>query len=143
VALFAVRLHMGQEDLQAVNKPLEVDADDPVPVGRGNLFDRPRAGYAGIVAEDVDVAERRKGFCRGLGERVTIRHVASQADDPHSFAAKRFDGLRTSRRFEGGDCDVHAAVSEGPAQRQADTACAAGDEGGFSFKSIHRTLTLA
>src|SRR5712664_1863583 len=81
VAFLAMRLHMRKEDLQAVNKPLKIDADDPIPVRCGDAYDRTRPRYAGIVAEDVDVAERRKGLCR----------------------------------LDVGDCDVHAAPTEGPA----------------------------
>src|ERR1700687_2477499 len=70
VAFLSMRLHMRKEDLQAVNKSLEVDADHPIPVRRGDAFDRTRPRYAGIVAEDVDVAERRKGLCRRRAERL-------------------------------------------------------------------------
>ena len=72
MAVLAMRFHMRQEDLQPMDQPLEVDADHPIPVGRCDLFDRAGAGDAGIVAEDVDVAEFGKSLSRGVGEGFPV-----------------------------------------------------------------------
>ena len=124
----------------APHKPLEVNADHPIPVGRGDGFDRTRAGCAGIVAEDVNVAELRKSSCRSLGEGLTVGYIAGRPDDPNAIAAQHFDGICARRRLDVGDRHVHAALTKGAAQRQADAACAAGDEGGLSLELIHRLV---
>jgi hypothetical protein len=42
-------------------------------------------------------------------------------------------------RFDVGYRNIHAALAERVAQRQTDTAGAAGDEGGLSLELIHRS----
>ena len=57
--------HMGNEDLEAMDHPVEVDAQHPVPILRGHLFDgRPVHGDARIGAEDMHMAKGVEGLLR-------------------------------------------------------------------------------
>jgi len=76
-----------------VNEPFQIDADHPIPIRGRDGFDCPGAGDAGVVAEDVNLAEFAQGFRRGRGEGFAVRHVAGRPDGANAFAAKDVDGF--------------------------------------------------
>ncbi len=115
MAVLAMRFHMRQEDLQPVDQSFEVDADHPIPVGRRDLFDPAGAGDAGVVAEDVHLAEFGKSLCGGVGEGVSVGYVAGHAERRHALAAEHLNGVGASRRLDVGDRHVHAALTESAA----------------------------
>ena len=71
----SVRLDPRHERHDAVDDTAEVDTEHPVPVLVGGVGDVVEEVDAGVVAEDVDVAEDALGLVRGAGERLAIGHV--------------------------------------------------------------------
>ena len=61
--------HPRDERADAVQDPPEVDAERPLEVAHRPLPDQAAREHAGVVAEDVDLAERREGV---VGERDDI-----------------------------------------------------------------------
>jgi hypothetical protein len=76
MSALAVRLDVGQERLDAVDGAHEVDADQPVPVRFRDGLHWAADADAGVVADEVDLAEGRERRFGGAGDRGAVRHVA-------------------------------------------------------------------
>ena len=113
------RDHLPRHALQAEEHALGVDAMDAVPVGLGQVHDVGAPCDAGVVHQDVDLAERRQCL---LHHGVDLAEVADIGRHRHRAALERGDGidrcLRPRRVDVGGD-----NLSAGLGQRQS--ACAA------------------
>ena len=133
VPVLAVPVHMRHEHLQAVEHAPEVHAHHPLPGAVGHL---PHGEYAvtgaqtrvlaarhaGVVAEDVDVAELRNRAVADLLERLAAHRVDRQAQDRAFFLLQYLD-LRLERfLLDVGQHHVHALGGESSGERKAHAA---------------------
>jgi hypothetical protein len=111
----------------------EVHLDVAVPDLVGDLIDGLRVVDAGVVDEDVDLAEPLLGFDGQGFDGGTVRHVGHH---PFDFHAQAFADLRGGGfEFIGvaaGDEDIRARLGETACHRLAKTFAAAGDESCFA-----------
>src|SRR6266581_1698659 len=120
--------HPRQEGLEPVNHAPEVDAERPLPVPVGGRLEPTPDRHAGVVAEDVDTAERREG---AVGERLHLGPVAHVGTDGERASAPRLDslnGLGEAGLVDVGHDDGRAFRSEALGQSTTDAAGAAGDD---------------
>src|SRR5262249_43747474 len=76
VPAFAVAFDERQETFHTVDDALQVDVDDPVPIDRPHRSDLAADGDTGIVADDMDLPERRNRGQRRALHAFAFRHVA-------------------------------------------------------------------
>ena len=135
----AVRLDPRHEGDDAVDHPAEVDAEHPVPVLVGRVGDVVEEVDAGVVAEDVHVAEGALGLVRGSRERVAVGHVELDRMD---VAAEL--GLASSR-WSGRMSAIATFIPrrEGSRHSQPDAAATARDERDLALDLAHRRGTYS
>ena len=79
MAAFAMRADVRQEALDAVNHAHQVDVDHPAPIIQRDVVDAAAGRDAGIVADDMHVAERiERGLRRAL-DAFRVGHIADGA----------------------------------------------------------------
>jgi hypothetical protein len=128
--------HARDERLDAVEDAVEVDAEHPAPLLERELPGQRYARDSGVVAEHVNRAELCK---RALGERldgVPARRVCGHADRVVADARGR---LLEAGRVDVGHHEAHALGGEAVAERTADAACGAGDDGDPTAQLVHVT----
>jgi hypothetical protein len=108
-----------------MERAIEIDVENELPVLEGKRFQRPVTLYAGIVDERVEAFPAIKRRSHRLLDGRAVGDVEWQREDV----------LRVSRRAALRLCKVDVADRDGPAVAQellggrpADPACAAGDE---------------
>src|SRR5258708_12379018 len=79
MAAFAVLTHLRQETSYAVQHAHQIDVEHPAPVVERDQVDAATGGDAGIVADDVDVAERVECGLRGALDAGGVGDVADGA----------------------------------------------------------------
>jgi hypothetical protein len=107
----------------------EIDLDIAVPDFVGDLVDGLRVVDAGVVDENVDLAEALFGFCGQRFHCGTIRHVGDHPFDFDAQSCANFSG----GRFEfigvaAGNEDISARFGEATGHRFTETFAAASDE---------------
>ncbi|MCY1236639.1 hypothetical protein D9M72_493050 [compost metagenome] len=108
----------------------EVDGDDPVPLLDREILDLLDILNAGIVDEDVDVAEAACRRRHQVGDLVRLRHVSRVVDDRAGGQCPDFlrRGLDFVRRAEAVQDDIGAAPGESLGDGKADAARRTGDD---------------
>src|SRR6185437_13264375 len=111
----------------------------PLPIDKRHLPHRQGAAAAdaGVVAEDVDVAERFEG---GIGEAFDVVLFEDVRADGQYLTALLFDGRFRHRErfgFDIGDDDVHAFFGEAVGEGEAHAAGSASDDGHAAIKVFH------
>ncbi len=115
----------------------EVDGDHVVPLLVLHAHEEIVVGDAGIVDEDVDLAERLLRLFAELDHRRAITEVARK----HEHAAAELGGKRVELLLVGArDRNVSALSVQRLGDRPANSARGAGDERALAFKVEHRTL---
>ena len=109
--------HARHQGLDAMDHALDVDPNDPIPVGRTDLLQGHAVqGDAGVVACDGDIAEGPLHGTHRVFDRLTFRHVHA---DREGFAAGELDLTDGFGRIAVTDvADTH--VHTPPRQRQRD-----------------------
>src|SRR2546428_3228716 len=120
--------HLARDALQAEEDALAVDPHDAVPVLFGEIHDVGAARDAGVVDEDIDLAEGVDGLA---DHPVDALEVADVGPEGQALAAERADGV--GRRLGGpllevDRYDVRAALRQGQRRRAADAARGTGDD---------------
>jgi len=126
-AIEAMRDHLARHPLQAEEDALAIDAHDAIPVLFGEIHDVGAPRDAGVVHEDVDLAERVHG---AAGHRVDALEVPDVGAERQRLAPERADavgGGLGGRLLEVDGDDMGAGVSQRQRRRAADAACGAGD----------------
>jgi hypothetical protein len=125
------------EGATAVAPAHQVDADDPVPVGHRDLRHRAGGRHARVVDHQVGAAE---GRARLLHQALDLRQLSDVAGDRVGLAAgvtdRRRGQLRRREVDVGGD-HTAAATGELEAQRAAEAATCARDDGTGSIRERH------
>src|SRR6266850_814176 len=125
--------HRGQHRQRAIQRAVQVDGDDPVPIGRSEILEEAlRNVGAGAVDEDIDAAVTREDrggrahyrlFVAGI-DRLDLPFAAGLFDQRFGFGERRYTTAR--------DDDGCARSRELDRCPLADPASAAGDPGDFS-----------
>ncbi len=151
MSVFAVLEHVRDEDLTAVEHAVEIDAQHPVPRAVGYFpaaTDRAvgvesgvvETGHAGVVAEDVDVAELGDGLVSQVLQRLAAHRVDDDAEHVAFFLAKLLH-LNVERvLLDIGENHVHTLGGEAPREREPYAARRTGDDRSFTFEFPHVRL---
>ena len=129
--------HALQHRVMHVERPVQVDRDDPLPQILVGVEEGSGPVPAGVVDHDVDGAE----FALDAGHGGDHRLLAGQVDRIGTGGAARLpDGA--GHRFGGvlvdvEDRDGSALLTETPADRRPDAAGAAGDDRHLTIDSSH------
>src|SRR5712675_42670 len=119
--------HVRDDRLAADERPVEIDAQDLAPLIELGLPYRPvDAGNAGIVDENVDLAERLERRIPRLFDRGEIGDIDLESRDR---AADFFGGLIRERLVMIPDRDLCAGSNKALGDGPAKTLCAAGNDG--------------
>jgi hypothetical protein len=123
------------EDLRAVEDAVEVDAEDLAPRGVIHLHEALVGVDAGVVHEDVEMAELFQNF---LGHAEGVRVIADVGLRQHRLAPHLLDVLHDVTRRSLARHVVHRDVSAflGECERDGapDSARASGDERGATLE---------
>src|SRR5271154_748407 len=106
MAPFAVGRDQRLEHLHAVDDAFEIDVDDPVPVVFGDLSERPARGDAGVVADQVHLAEGGQRHVGGGAQGGAAGYVGDHALDADLLAGQRLARRLQRVRIDVGDDDV-------------------------------------
>src|SRR5256885_7096739 len=139
VPALAVSHDARQEDDDAVDGAAEVDPEHPVPVGEGRELGGPYDPDAGVVTEDVDLAETRFGSVCGAGVGRAVGHVEFQGQ----HALGRTELGRRGREMvlaNVRDDDIHPGAEQGLGNAEPDAACAPRYECGFAWQVLHAAV---
>jgi hypothetical protein len=130
--------HRADGGLDHVEGAEEVDLQDLLPVVDRHAHDQVIAGDAGIVDEDVDLAERLEGGGDGLHARFRIGHVGRDVDglptESLDLGHGGFGDFLASHVHEG---DVATLSRELQADCLAYAAGSARDESGLTGEIEH------
>ena len=127
--------HARHERHDAIDRTLQIDAHDPVPIVVARLVDGLKQIDAGVVEQEADHAEFRFHGVRGTRHVLPRRHV-------HRHAHRARIVERLERRIDGcgadvGDGDIAALREQRAHQSDADSVRAARHERGTSCKIFH------
>ena len=118
-----------REHADAVEHPLDVDAEDPPHViGAEAVGRRPPRADTGVVEQQLDGSEGRPGLVRQVLQVLFACHVDLRGQ---SLYAENLDLTGDALRgvqLQVGDRDVRALSGEGQRDRAADAVAAAGDD---------------
>ena len=131
-ALAAVgRLHGRQRQPRRMERAAQVDGDHGVPFLDRKAFDSGDMLDAGVVDQNIDLAEFGRGEFHHRFDLGRPAHVGAVVGDLH---AERGDfGFRTFHVAKTVQDDIGALRGQGAGDAQADTAGRAGDESCFTF----------
>ena len=141
MAAFAVAADMRQEASDAMQHAHQVDVDHPAPVVERDVIDAAAGGDAGIVADHMDVAERREGGLRRALDAGGVRDVAGAALDVGRDLAQAFDGFTQRIGLDIGDHHLHAGAGKSPRHRKPYPSGPAGHEGRLAGKLTHGSFS--
>jgi len=138
VSALAVPADARHESLHSVDHAEQVDPEDPGKLGRRRLQQADIAQRdAGVVADNVYLAERRLHRIGRARDGTGVRHVQRQRDRAHAhggdFRPRAFQRLR----LDVGQRDVRAGARQRPADAQADAVCRARNECGLASDVLH------
>ncbi len=110
----------------------------------GQLLERAGRGGAGVVDDDVDLAERLHRLVVDALDVGGLGDVALHADDPAArLGADRLDRLVERLAAARHDRDVGAGGGEAGGDRKADALAAAGDDGRAAGKTDFHSMLSA
>ena len=135
--------HRRHHRLAADERPVEIDAQHLAPFVEVGLPHRlVDAGDAGIVDEDVDLAERLQRRVARLLDRGEIGNVDLEGRDG---AADFLRGLFRKRQVVIPDRDLRAGRNEALGDRAAETLRPAGDDGAAAVQIdlVHRHFSYS
>jgi hypothetical protein len=135
--LFAMRLHVRQENFDALHRAHEVDADDPAPVAQRHALGEASARDARVVAEDMHLAKGGHRLRGGALKRLAARNVAHRAFDAWAMIGETCKSRRQRWLLDVGEHDVHAFGKERACEREPDAAGTTGDECGLAGERLH------
>ncbi len=118
----------GEPDQPDGSEELEVDV--LLPLGIGDGLERMGVGSAGIVHQDVDMAERLRDPGKSCRDVLGAPHVAGDREDllPRP-RPDRCDGLFQRALPSRHDGDIGAGLRKGVGNRQTEAFAATGDKG--------------
>jgi hypothetical protein len=130
--------HAGQDGLRHQEARFQVDRDQFVPIPLGDLFDALHAGDAGVIHQDIDVAEFHAD---GIHQAIDAGASGDVGLDGDTAAPEASD-LRFGVLRVGGASPVidrHIGACPGKCHRDgaADAAAGAGDQGDFALQIVH------
>ena len=139
MAALTVGEHSRDERLDSVDRAAEQHAEAPIPVVVPSERDRPEDAHAGVVAEDVDVAEDALRLVGRTREPVPVGDV--ELDRVHAVAcAAVLEALQGSLDVvlaEVRDHDVHPCGYERRRHAEPDPARPTRDERGLALDLFH------
>ena len=130
-------LHFRHHGPDQVEGGREVDGRDGVPLLFRKIFHRGDMLDAGVVDDDVDLAEFGPGGVGHGADGFRLAHAGAGIGDfdagfPSQGEAQGFrSGLASPEAVEH---DIGALGGQGSGDAEADAAGGAGDDGGFSFE---------
>ena len=133
----AVGKHPRQEHLDAPDNAPKVDVQNPLPLFRRGVDKRAAEPHAGVVAEDMHVAERGLGFLRGALDRICAGDIRFDREDIARYLSQYGLGLAQPIRSNVGDDDPHAGLEKDARHAASDAAGAAGDKCDFALEFFH------
>ena len=113
MATFAMRPDMRKEGPDAVQHPHEVDVEHPSPGVERDVVDAAAASDSGIVADDVDVAERLMTLRGGTLDAGGVGDVADDAAHVRPDVAQGLHGGGQRIGLDVGEHHPHARAREG------------------------------
>ena len=128
--------HLRQEYLHAVEMAEEVELGYPVNIALGQLPDRTGDGAAGVVDENVDMAESIKSELEKSFDVLVDGDIGVLGDALHAHCFDLLCGLADQRVYVVED-DVHAALCAFDGNGLADAARTAGDNYDFILEFFH------
>ncbi len=141
VAAFAVREHARQQGDDAVDGAAEIDTHDPVPIGEGRQCRGPDDGDAGVVAEQVNLAEARLGRGRGARKILPVGDVELERQyglRPRQLRSRGAQVILANIR----DDHVHAGSEQRLGDAESYATAAPGDERGLAGEILHTVGSL-
>ena len=133
----------GSDESGAQEHSAQVDPKHPVPLGDVELGEGALADRAGVVDEDVDLAELGQG---GIDHGAHLLLVADIGLDQQRALSRCSDRRQHRRRHIGieqiGDHDVGALGGERHRDLAADPARATGDDRGLSVELAGHAMSL-
>ena len=135
-----LRLDERKEHADAVDRAPQVDVDDPAPLFFRQRFDAPGGDDAGVVAHDVDGAERVERRVRQRSNVVEPGDVRTHADRVVSGLHELCCGGGGGGGVDVGDDHVHALGRETVDDRPTDARRASGDDSSPATKVVHGTV---
>jgi hypothetical protein len=140
IAALAMRDHARRECHHAIDRAVEIDPHQPVPVRIARFLDRLEQVHPGIVEQQGYGAEFRLDAVRRLSHCVARRDVDL---DPHDHViVERGERLRNGFLANVGHRDLAAFGEQRPHKANADAIGAAGDKGGPSHEVNHRCTSF-
>jgi hypothetical protein len=137
--------HARQCEAGGVKGRTEIDGENRIPLGDGELLERRHMLDAGIVDEHVEPAEAVKRHVDHAGDRVGLRHVGTRIGDRNAKIGvdrllRRFDLLGLAEAVEHDSC---ACRRERAGDAETDAAGRAGHQRHLSFEGLSgRSLRL-
>jgi hypothetical protein len=116
---------MRNDRLGAVERPAQIDRDDPVPLGDRHRRDRLPGDRPGGIDQDVDPARLRRDLRNEPREGRAVGNIERMADRAAAYLG---GDLRRGVAVAVDHRDPRAGLGEGTAARGADSIAAAGDE---------------
>src|SRR5690348_949866 len=138
VAALAMAFDQWREDFHAVDDAFEIDVEDPVPVPLADGAEGTADGDTGIVADDMDLAERSNSVQCRAAHAGAVRHVDMHRRGFDLFGGQLVCSTLCSAFVDVGKYDVHSSSAEGTRHAQTDSARAASDKGSPSPEVLHR-----
>jgi hypothetical protein len=135
----AVREQVRQEGRDAVDHAADHHAEPPVPIVVTRLLDRSADAHAGVVDEQVHLAERAQRFDGGAGVSRAIRDIEPERQHIGLVAGlgEMRGGAQQVILAHVGDDDLHAGAHQDLAETEADAVGTAGDECDLALNRIH------
>jgi len=125
---------MRNDYADSVENAFEVHIDSEIRFVERNRPQR-TAGAAdtGVVAKQVNVAERRYNGIDDFLIRLTVRNVELKSRDAVTFGFEFRDGFVNRGLTHVDNGDIHALLRGGSRDTEPDSACSARDKRGFAF----------
>ena len=127
--------HVARDCLRHMKRAVQVDAQQVVPVGGAEGFERRPALDAGIIHEDVDCADAFLERIHRYRDLLGLRHIKNRNIRDQTFVAQLSrDGGRLLL-IAIVDDDSRARARQSARQREPDAAPGAGDQGAPSIQA--------
>jgi hypothetical protein len=118
----------GQERLDTVNRPPQVDVDHEAPIVVAGVHDRACVGDARVVEHHVHVTEHTKRLIGQALDIVELAHVADDAVCVDAVGAQYRDRVVQRGPVDVAEHHPGAAARELPCRSEADAVRTAGDD---------------
>ena len=132
-----------QEGLGAVHHAPEVDVHDPLVLGVVAAFDGAGVSDAGVVEDQVDLAELAYHLIGPGMHSSTVGDIDHGFQHLHTVLARGLGGFLEAGGVDVGDGQVAALAGQVQRQGAADAGAGAGDGRHFVDKGIHARASSA